>query len=172
VAEPGADIFLLDLAHGNRPVPLLQSAAQELAAVFSPDTSSIAFLSNETGRPEVYAQEFLAEPQPHLYGKRRRISNDGAILTRWRPDGKELFYINRDNYVMAVAVNRRNAGLDFAQPQKLFRLETTPRYLSGAASETGFDVSADGARFLIADARLVRIPPLVVVENWQNLLTK
>jgi Tol biopolymer transport system component len=98
VAEPGADILLLDLAHGNRPVPLLQSAAQELAAVFSPDTSSIAFLSNETGRPEVYAQEFLAEPRPHLYGERRRISNDGARLTRWRPDGKELFYINRDNY--------------------------------------------------------------------------
>jgi len=90
---------------------------------------------------------------------------------RWRPDGKELFYISADNWLMAVPVTR-NSQREFATARRLFRLEMPPRNLTAAGIDPGFDVSADGQRFLIADPRPIHSTPFVVIQNWQGLLNE
>ena len=169
IAAPGADVFLVDLAQGRRLVPLVQSPAQELGAGFSPDGTWLTYLSDQTGRIELYAQAFQVAPATRLLGTPRQISMNGASVVRWRPDGKELYYISADHWLMAVAVTGKGRR-EFATARRLFHVEMPPRSLTGAGIEPGFDVSADGQKFLIADPLPVRSAPFVVIENWQALL--
>jgi Tol biopolymer transport system component len=104
--EPGADVVAVDLRGSGKVVPILHSEAQEFEAVFSPDGSSIAFISDETGRPELYVQPFAADPQPHVTGHKRQVSRGGSSVIRWRADGKELYYIGSDNWITATALDR------------------------------------------------------------------
>jgi Tol biopolymer transport system component len=126
--EPGADVFVADLS-ANTVVPLLHSEAQEFEAVLSPDSSTIAFISDETGRPELYIQSFSSDPAPHVAGQKRQVSREGASVIRWRADGRELFYIDGANWVTAV-----QAGMDGSTgpARKLFRLIFPPRQLTAA----------------------------------------
>jgi eukaryotic-like serine/threonine-protein kinase len=169
LGAPGADVFVADLAHGRRLVPLVGSPAQELGARFSPDGSWLAYLSDQSGRTEAYVQAFQATPAPALVGTPRQISTNGATILRWRSDGKELFYISADNWLMAVPMTGKSRR-EFATARRLFRLEMPPRNLTAAGIDPGFDVSADGQQFLIADPQPIRSAPFVVVQNWQGLL--
>jgi hypothetical protein len=171
VGAPGADVYVADLAQGRRLVPLARSPAQELGARFSPDATWLAFLSDESGHMEAYIQPFQAMPAPALQGKPRQVSTNGATILRWRPDGKELFYISPDNWLMAVSLIGRSPR-EFGYARRLFRLEMPPRNLTASGFEPGFDVSADGQRFLIADPRPIRSAPFVVVQNWHGLLDR
>ena len=67
-------------------------------AEFSPNGTWVAFQLNESNRFEVYVQPF-----PH--GDKVRISTDGGVQPRLRADGKELFYIDADNRLMAIPVD-------------------------------------------------------------------
>jgi Tol biopolymer transport system component len=98
VGAPGADVYVVDLAQGHRLVPLVRSAAQELGARFSPDGNWLAYLSDQSGRFEAYVQPFQTTPDPALRGTPGQVSTNAATILRWRPDGKELFYISGDNW--------------------------------------------------------------------------
>jgi hypothetical protein len=171
IGAPGADVFVVDLMRGRRLVSLLQSPAQELGAGFSPDETWLTYLSDQSGRLELYVQAFQAAPTARLLGTPRQISTNGASIVRWRPDGKELYYISADNWMMAVALTGKTRR-EFATPRRLFHLEMLPRSLTAAGIEPGFDVSADGQHFLIADPLPIRSAPFVVIENWQALLNQ
>jgi len=71
--------------------PIVQTAANEMSPEFSPDGRWLAYVSNESGREEVYAQPY---PGP---GERQLISNNGGEQPAWSPDGRELFYVQRDS---------------------------------------------------------------------------
>ena len=171
VSEPESSIVLLDVANRHRLVPLLKSAARTMGAVFSPDGMSVAYLSDETGRPEVYLQPFESGNEPRVKGDRLQISRDGASVIRWRPDGRELFYINADNWLISIPVSR-NGRVGFGQPQRLFRAQAPPRNLNGAGPDWGFDVSLDGNRILMIDGRDSSPVPVVVMQNWQRTLRR
>jgi Tol biopolymer transport system component len=61
-----------------------------------PDDSWIVYVSNESGRTEVYVTAFPAR------GGKRQISNAGGSNPHWRPDGKELFYIAPGGMIMSA----------------------------------------------------------------------
>lgn len=132
-------------------------------AVFSPDGGRLAFVSVESGRPEVYVQAFDSMPSPRLTGERRQVSRDGAWVVRWRADGRELFYIGTDNWLHAVPVEAR---LEFGEPKPLFRIAGTPQY--GTTSDFQFDVSANGQRFIMTTTGSVAPHIFTVIENWQD----
>ena len=167
--EPGADIVVADLDGGGKVVPILHSEAQEVDGVFSPDGTLIAFNSDETGRPELYLQAFAAEPEPHVTGVKRQLSSNGASVVRWRADGRELYFIDSANWLTAIEIGRR------AQPgvaRKLFHLNFSPRQLTAAGPGLGFEVSADGQRFLVPDTTDRQPTPFIVVQNWTELLRR
>ena len=89
------NIWLLPLQAGGHAAPWLSSRFNETSPRFSPDGRWIAFESNESGRPEVYAA--LTEGGR----EKRRISPAGGRQPRWRGDGKEIYYVAPDGYVVA-----------------------------------------------------------------------
>ena len=95
--ETGWDIWVLPTTGDAKPYPFLKTPFLELLPVVSPDGRFIAYQSNESGRTQVYVQNF---PQP---GGKSQISTDGGIEPQWRADGKELYYRAPDQRLMAVA---------------------------------------------------------------------
>ncbi len=144
-------------------MPFLKDNFPQWGTAFSPDGKRIAFVSLQSGRPEVYLQAFEATPSPHVVGERRQVSRDGAWLVRWRGDGRELFYLGLDNTLHAVAIQ---GPLQFGEPKPLFRIAGAPQY--GTTRDFQFDVSPDGQRFIMPTTGSVPPPPFTVIENWQD----
>lgn len=162
LGEEEREVWLADTARGNI-VPLLRSEFAQWGAVFSPDGKRLAFVSQQSGRPEVYVQEFDSVPSPRLAGERRQVSSGGAWLVRWRPDGRELFYVCTDNWLYAATVKPL---LQFGEPKRLFQIAGTSQY--GTTSEFQFDVTKDGQRFIMSTTGSVAPPAFTVIENWQD----
>ena len=105
-----ADIWALPIerkgseaSQAQKPLAVVQTPFDESYAQFSPDGQWIAYHSNETGRSEIYLQQF---PR----GRKERVSTNGGAQTRWRRDGKELFYVAFDDRLMAVPIGLSPGG--------------------------------------------------------------
>ena len=121
---------------------------------FSPDGKWIAYVSNETGRPEVYVRRW-----PGGDGK-WQVSVGGGFSPRWRGDGRELYFHSDGNRIQSVAVNP-GATFDASPPMLLFQ---TPLTVPGS-----WLASADGQRFLVnRPIREVTPAPLTVLVNWDQ----
>ncbi len=161
--ETSADIWLLPLdgTSQHTPLPLVHSQANEGHGTFSPDAHWIAYVSDDSGIAEVYVQPFTL-PSASVdspSGPKVLVSQKGGRRSRWRADGKELFYDSPDGTLMSVAVT---AGATFRPgiPQLLFR---TP-----AAWFSEADATSGGARFLVAiPVQQTTSQPFTVVLNWQ-----
>ena len=153
------DLWILPLGGEGKPIPLLRTRFREGFASFSPDGRRLAYVSDESGRLEVYVQPF---PGP---GERRRISTAGGSLPRWRRDGEELFYLSADDQVMSVPV-MPGARFEPGTPTALFTINPPP----GVFIE--YDVSPDGQRFLVNSAIPGTEALPVVVLNWTAGLNK
>jgi len=148
---------------------ILESPANETGAVFSPKTDRVAFVSNESGRSEVYVQAFDARERPHLTGDRVRISTDGAVLVRWRGDGREICYMGADGVLYGVPVST-HPQFRAGAPVPLFRIPVAVR--AALATAFGFDVSADGGKFLLPVVQEPTTSHLVVMLGWESLLKR
>jgi len=167
------DLLVLPLAGDRKPEPFVASEFHETQGKFSPDGKWMAYTSNETGRFEVYVEPF---PRGAGVPGKRAVSTAGGEEPRWRPDGKELFYIDPGGRLFAVQIQNGppKAGFAMGEPTALFdmRLSRDDRRLGFPAPlSRAYDVAPDGRRFLV---RTIREPgaeaPLVLVTNWQALL--
>lgn len=159
-----ADIWTLSLADGvAKSRPFLETPYSERYPEFSPDGRWIAYVSNESGRDQVYVQPY---PGP---GARHQVSTDLGSAPLWARSGRELFYIARPaatgfNRMMAVDVTL-GATFTAGKPRMLFEGQYP---LTGTVR--GYDVSPDGRRFLLfqfkEEAPAPAITEVVMVQNW------
>src|SRR6266478_849841 len=96
-----------------KPFPWLATPFSESHPKFSPDGLWVAYVSDESGRREIYAAPF---PGP---GQRRLISNGGGTYPRWRPDGKEIFYRGLSGTLMAAEVSIKGGGIEVGAVRSL-----------------------------------------------------
>src|SRR4029453_13262352 len=113
--------------------------ANETAPAFSPDGRAIAYVSDETGRNEVYVAR-VGDPGRHVQG-----GGGGGGEPVWRPDGGELFF-RAGERMMAAAVK---VDVTVDAPHTLFE----GHFQTGLGGRPAYDVSRDGARFLMVQAR-------------------
>ncbi|GEM_PF-1409884 len=167
VNDSQSDIFAVDLARGRKLTPVIQTPFHEANAAFSPDSKWLAFTSNESGRVEIYLQAVEIGESIRVTGPRYPVSKNGAQALRWRGDTKELYYLAFDSRVYAVPL-RLGATVTAGPAVPLFSISTEAR---AAIHETlGFDVSADGKRFVIPTVTSKEDPAIVVVQDWETLL--
>ncbi len=160
------DIWILPLEGDRKPKAFLRTPFEESDGRFSPGGRWIAYVTDESGRPEVYVAAFPGA------GSKRRVSVEGGWQPRWRRDGKELFYISADARVMAVPV-RTGEGFEFGPPVPLFRLPSPPSSRLEAPLWDDYDVAPDGERFLVRVGVTSReTMPLTVALDWSAGLEK
>ena len=158
-----AHLWTLGLESERKARRLTQSDSfHETQAQFSPDGRWISYTSDESGREEIYVRPFPVKPED---GK-TKVSEGGGTYSRWRRNGRELFYFNADK-MMAVDVSAAT-GFNPGVPKVLF-----PIRIRGAGGAYHWDVSSDGQRFLVSVTAGERMEsPITVVTNWQSLLKK
>jgi dipeptidyl aminopeptidase/acylaminoacyl peptidase len=150
VVDPktNSDLWALPAEDGAKPFVFLHSTAVESQAQFSPDRLQmprlVALTSNESGRDEIELRTF---PDG---GNRIVVSSGGGHSSRWRGDGRELFYVAANGMVMSVAISGSTARAQPATP--LFRAPQgfVTQDATGRRGPAAWDVTPDGQRFLFA----------------------
>ncbi len=151
------DVWILPLEGDRKAYPFLETEFSEDGADFSPDGRWLSYISDESGRTELYVTSFPSR------ASKWQISNGGAVAGGWCDTGKELFYLSADQSLMAVEVHADASGFDAGVPKVLFK---APRVLTGSVSP-GCD------RFLLAPrGEGAQGTSISLVSNWPALLKK
>ncbi len=143
------EVWLYSFEKGVAARPFLQGPFRHEAGAFSPDGRWMAYLSNESGKSEVYVTAF---PGP---GGKWQISNEGAIGFVWAPDGRAIFY-RKDNKFWRVAITT-SPSFSAARPELLFE-----------GDYGDWAIAPDGKRFLMIKDEATESAPkhLNLVLNW------
>jgi Tol biopolymer transport system component len=155
------DLWVLPLFGERKPFPFLQTAANETSGAISPDGQWIAYISDVSGRYEVYVERFPG------HGGKRQVSTAGGTGPQWRADGRELYYHAPDGKLMAAQAPR-GASFKVGATEALFDFRA-----SGNLSDPYYSVTRDGQRFLLsAIVETEPNAPLTVMVNWNAELKK
>jgi len=157
----GRDIWLW--SPGEDPVPFLVTPYSERSPMLSRRGRWLAYVSDETGRDEVYV---LSYPET---GAKQQISRDGGREPVWSRDGRELFYRNEDK-MMVVDVE---TGPVFRAGTARALFEGRYRVAAGGLNQN-YDVAPDGQRFVMVRAAGESGPPQIrlVLNFFEELKAK
>jgi hypothetical protein len=157
----GADVWIVPMEDGATAQPLLAASFTERDARLSRDGRWVAYVSDESGRPEVFVRTVSGSP------KRIPISSEGGDQPVWRADGAELFFVDPEGQLQSVSVKWSRDGLPtFGLPARL----NVPRIGSGHWG-TPYDVSPDGSRIYFLRGNDDPLPHEIhVIVGWRALL--
>ena len=167
--QTSSDLWVADLGEdGTRRPPsatvFLKTPAREVWGAFSPDGRWVAYMSNESGRPEIYVRPF-ARPGTPQSGVQWQVSTSGGIHPVWRPDGRELYYVDPVGTMVAAPIAVNGNTVEPGTPMVLF----STRILGGgidAGQGRQYDVSRDG-RFLINTVVEDIDSPITLLQYWR-----
>ena len=152
------DVWALRIADRSASV-FAGGPSSEGSGTFSPNGRWVAFESDQTGRNEIYVRPFPSHEGHSL------VSRDGGRAPRWSHDGRELFFIGLDGWLMSATIET-SRGFAATLPARLFQtnLHHAPNNFNPYA------VANDG-RFLIPVILNPQGPtPITVLLNWQEEL--
>jgi serine/threonine-protein kinase len=147
-----ADIWILPLQGDKRLLPYLRGPFEEHSAAVAPDGRSLAYVSNESGRDEVYVRAFPTPGAPVL------ISSGGGREPRWAASGREVFYRGEKGMVAAAVTTSGSVRVD----RRTILFDDKPYVAHGYG--VAYDVHPDGRRFAMV-RRGPEGPQVVVVLN-------
>ena len=163
-------LYLITMEKGKagiQPLWQTQTTRWERWPAFSPDGHWLAYVSNVSGRHEVYVRPY---PGP---GPAEQVSIQGGSAPTWHPAGRELFFLSARD----AAGKLRMMAADFAsalpprigRPRPLFEFDSRDLRL-GCEPVRCYDVAPDGQRFFGVQQRPAPpLPPVThinIVQNW------
>jgi len=154
------DIFGLRLDEDSVGIPLVASDANERSMSLSSDGRWLAFVSNETGRDEVFVTPF-----PEVSSGKWQVSSGGGNSPVWGTTGSELFYLGQSNQIISARYQDADGSFLVTGTEPLFNaggLLLGPNHSIFAAAP------GDG-RFLFISIGGQR-GGLVWVQNWVHEL--
>jgi Tol biopolymer transport system component len=162
-ASADGDILAAPVGADSEARRIMATGYNEGAAVLSPDSRWIAYVSNEQGTEEVFVRPF-----PNVTGGRWQVSSGGggASAPLWAHNGRELFYVSRQQ----MYVVRIDPGPPFSAgpPRVLFTIPDRVR--AGSLARGTFAITPDDRRFLMVRENrwkeMAGTRRLVVVENF------
>ena len=154
----GYDLWMLPLSGQGEGAAFIDSDFNEFMGMFSPDGRWLAYVSDESGSPQVYVTAFPER------GRKWQVSTNGGQASRWTNSGSEILYHAPDGSLVAVRVEPRDGGLLIGETKELFNtmVQATAAHL--------WDVSPDGQRLLTMEAMSSGgLPNIEVVVNWPEI---
>jgi Tol biopolymer transport system component len=145
-----SDLWIYDSQTQTSEV-LIEGDPTYVGARFSPGGRHVAYMTDESGRMEVFIQTIDG-------GARAQVSTAGGAGPHWRDDGREIVYVDPDWRMMAVSVDLGANGVTLGTPSFLFALDRTV---------VSADAAGDHKRFLLAITDEQDSAPLHVILGWQ-----
>jgi eukaryotic-like serine/threonine-protein kinase len=161
-SSTGMDVMSLPASDKPQPItPVLNSQFDEILPRLSSDGRWLAYISNESGRGEVYVVPF---PGP---GGRWQISNNGVTMgvpgIAWSRDGKQLYFRDAAGGLMAVDVQPQRGEFHAGVPRQIFMVPGGVRPL---------DTAPDGRILVALQAEQEISSPITLVLNWDADMKK
>jgi Tol biopolymer transport system component len=153
-----SDLWLLPLegeTAQRKPSPLLTSTFNEQGARISPDGRWLTYVSDESGRYEVYVRPF-----PGL-GPRVQISANGGAEPVWTANGSRIIYRAADKFIAASV--SLSSEITVTTRQQLFEDE-----YQSSLFRSSYDVDRTGKTFVLI--KPVDKPEIVVMMNGLDAL--
>ena len=160
-AQTRLDLWAIEPRPGATPKIVVGGDADECCGRFSPDGKWIAYVSNATGRPEVFVRPFGKDAEPI------QISTSGGGAPDWHTGGHELFFVNQENRLMSVPLTITIGGFRGGTPVPLFQINS--RLKSAVQLRTSDDRSyaSVGDRFLVNENENdPRASTIHLLLNW------
>jgi serine/threonine-protein kinase len=153
------DVLALRLGQDTTPHPVIADSFNEFLPALSPDGRWLAYVSDESGRNEIYLRPF-----PDARAGRWQLSTDGGTEPIWSARGRELYFRSQDRTtILGVDLAR---GANAATSRILTRLPPGDDFELNPRNRL-FDVSPDGRFIMIQRAGATDVSgDLVVVLNW------
>jgi Tol biopolymer transport system component len=152
------DLWAVRLEADATPFPVIATPFDERDGQFSPDGRWILYQANEGTQFDIYLQPFGRA------GEKLQVSVGGGAQPRWRPDGKEIFYVALDGRLMAVPVEMSGgASPVLGSPQALYATRIGPPVQP--ISRPYYVPSADGQRFLMSLVDEAPASPIEIILN-------
>ena len=165
IGKARSQMWIYALDGKSAPYRLLDGDSREVESQFSPDGRWIAYSSTQSGREEVYVirfhQDATSDTARAARAKRWQVSSSGGSQPKWRPDGRELFYINSDRGIVAVPVKAEGSGFEMGKTQLLFLSNSIV-----GLSILDYAVSPNANKFLLNVPTPEGAAPITIVENW------
>ncbi len=159
--ETNQDIKLLPVDPKGEVTIVVRTPFDEGSPEISPDGLWLAYISDQTGRQEIYVRALEGRSEQW------QISNEGGVVARWSRDGKALYYASSDGRLIEVAV-QTSPEFRPGTTRLLFKLPALPTETSTVFE----DVTPDGRRFLVS------VPTesqgrvgFYVTANWTSLMS-
>ncbi|MEP7354552.1 MAG: hypothetical protein ABI824_15100 [Acidobacteriota bacterium] len=155
------DLWTLSLEGERKAVLLLGTKFNEGYGSFSPGGRWLAYVSEESGRAEIYIRPFDASG-PKVGEGKWQVTKDGSASAtpKWTSDGKEIVFAASGNGpIMGVTVNGTGPAFQMGTPKQILQ-----------RAGNGWGMTGDGKRFVMAVPPCqVQGPaqaPITVVLNW------
>ncbi|MBE0567973.1 MAG: PD40 domain-containing protein, partial [Krumholzibacteria bacterium] len=162
-ADSRSDIHVVDLEAGGEARPLVAGPGAEDSPRVSPAGRHFLYVSNETGRREVFLRDFPSGAHPV------QVSTEGADQALWSADGARIFLLSGEGMSEVTVAADARGGLELGRPRQLFVLGE-----SGLLPDRGFEHDGTSDRFIMARRATpgadTSRPRLVLVQNWTRLL--
>jgi Tol biopolymer transport system component len=149
------DVFSFRPETGKPPTRFVGTEANETYSAPSPDGRWVAYVSDASGRPEVFLQSFPGA------GGRQQVSARGGTTPFWSPNGRELCF-REGKDVLAAAIDTAT-GLAVGKPRLLFRIDD-----AAAENRMQFDPSGKGFVTIVRDPQWRPADRLAVVLHWRQ----
>jgi serine/threonine protein kinase len=151
------DLWIVDVESRERR-SFLKTPASETSPEVSPDGRWIAYVSDESGRAEIYVAAF-----PSLTG-RKRVSAEGGGRPRWSAEPGDLYYLTESGAIASVEI-KESGGLPDPSAEVIV--------IQASEDLDQFDVMPDGSRFLVVRRPEGQIRPVShLITGWEELLER
>jgi len=160
------DLYVDYVGDGRSERLSMNTAGNEYQAVVSPDDRWLAYVTDASGRDEVWVASF---PSGQV---KKQVSIDGGTSPQWIDRGRELAYLSQRKWLTLRSFADTGSDIALGTPRELFDaaafVETTPLVTPTA---NAYAAAVDGRRFLAAvRATDAAVPPIQLIVNWRTLL--
>jgi Tol biopolymer transport system component len=162
------DIIAVPADGSGEPVEYLATEFFDRFPMISPDGQWVAYMSDESGRSEIYVRPF-----PFAPGK-WQVSDGGGTWPSWSPDGSELIYRDEDG-LMSATVTTENGSFRAGRPKPLASggLSTNQGGIAvGGSIFSDYEITPDGESFIILQGGegVSNQNSVTLVTNWFEVL--
>jgi serine/threonine-protein kinase len=164
IVGPQRDIVLAHWGDTTTTPLMAHPGFAEINPALSPDGRWLAYASNETGRFEVYVRPF-----PAVNARRVQVSQAGGTEPRWAHSGRELFFRNGAQALVAATVV---PAATFTLGPQAVLFDGSPFHFDGNEDARSYDVAPGDQRFVFMRTVVPTGPAaaapdkLVEVTNW------
>ena len=139
----------------------------------SPNGKLLAYVSDRTGRFELYVTTFPAR------GKVTMVSIDGGRYPRWTKEKDELIFAcghpigdepNGARAICSATIDMRTG--DRLQPPKRLFDAAKLGFRVVTFAERGYDIAPDGSRMLLQTKGIVGVPTITLLENVDAFVSR